>query len=157
MKFIFILSMLIVLFILPGCGTGSMLCNVPEAENSVVCKIAEKAHTTPEVISQTLLVGNLAALEGDIYTARAADKFVDNIISDLEKVKASGGKITYMQAVEYIDKKFNLLSPKAQAAFVIIDTNNLAGQAIEVPLTGYDIDLLLAHLKKQKAVIAAYL
>jgi len=142
------------------CATRSDTCkNVPEGQTSVICTLAGKMGTTPENISMTLQVVNMASLEKNLYTAQEANKFVDVVIADLEKVKASKGKIvvSYLDAVNYVNAKYKLLSSATQAAFIIIAPSALTEQEIKIPLSEYDIDLLLKHLAKQKILISVYI
>ena len=145
------------LLLFMGCSATSNLCTVPEANNSVVCDLSAKLHITPEMISQSLLIANFGALEVDLYTAQQADKFVNNLIGQIEKFKASGNTYTYAQAISFINSQYNLLPKKIQAVFVIIDPAGLASQNITLPLTNYDFDLFLRHLNKQKQIISIYL
>jgi hypothetical protein len=107
-------------------------------------------------MSTTLQIANLGALEANLYTAKKAGEFVDRIIADLEELKTAGTSITYYEAIAYLDKKFEVLDPKIQAAFVLIDSSNLLSTKIELPLCSYDIDLLIRHLSKQRAIITIY-
>ena len=145
----------LILMVMSGCASNSMLCTVPEATDSVICNLSTKLKTTPGVISQTLQVANLGALEANIYTARQADKFIDTLIADIQGIK--GKEITYLDAVNYINDKFNVLPPRIQAVFIIINPAGLASQTIKMPLTNYDFELLLRHLQKQKDIIKMYL
>jgi hypothetical protein len=140
-----------------GCGTKSMLCDVPEAENSVICKLSQKMNTTPGIISQSLLVANFGALEADLYTAQKANEFIDKIINDIEELRALGRTITYIGAINYIDGKYKVLPDKIKAVFVLINPAGLADKNIKMPLTDYDFELILRHLNKQKQIIQVYL
>jgi hypothetical protein len=152
-----LLAMAILCMVLWACSSASFLCSVPEAEGSAVCALSEKLHTTPEIISQSLQVANLGALEADLYTARQANEFIDKIIADIEDIKAMGKKISYLQAINYIDSKFKVLPARVKAVFVIMNPAGLAGQSISQPLTDYDFELLTKHLKIQKDIIGVYL
>ena len=142
-----------------GCGTtGGIICsNIPEGQDSAICKIADKMNTTPEQISQVLQVANFAALESDLYTAREAEEFVDRIIRDISEFRETGKTLTYIKAIEYLNSKFSLLSPRAQVVFSLINPGDLASKEINVPLGDYDLSLILRHLEKQEIIIAAYL
>ena len=142
---------------LQGCGGTSTLCPAPDGQPSVICKLSDKMVMTPETLSQVLQVSNMIALEENIYTARDANKFVDRILHDIQKVRDQGISISYLEAVNYVNKRFKLLSLKAQAAFIIINPGDLATKEINIPLSEYDLGLLLKHLWKQKAIIGVYL
>ena len=148
---------MIICWVMLGCSTKSMLCDIPEAENSVICALSQKMNTTPEMISQSLLVANFGALEADLYTAQKANEFVDKIINDIGELRALGRTITYIGAINYIDGKFKVLPDKVEAVFVLINPAGLADKNIRMPLTDYDFELLLRHLNKQKQIIQAYL
>jgi len=157
-NFYLILVLFFISVFLTGCGLGtSNLCVGPKAEDSIVCKLADRLHTTPEVMSQSLIVANFGALEADLYTASQAEKFLDEIQADLEKLKETGKEVTYTEIIKYMNSKYNLLPKKVQAVFVLIDPAGLTGQSIKIPLSAYDIDLLLTHIEKQKQLIVIYL
>jgi len=59
--------------------------------------------------------------------------------------------------VNYVNKKYNILSKEVQAVFIIINPADLATKEIKIPLSEYDINLLIGHLEKQKAIIEVYL
>lgn len=155
-KLLSVLSILVIM-LLTGCATTSQLCLVPEAENSVICKLSKKVKTTPEAISQTLKVANIIAMETNVYTAQQADKFIDRLIEEVQNMQNLGSEVTYMNIVKYIDGEFSLLPPKVQVVFEVMNTEGLLSQTIEMPLTQYDFELLLRHLQKQKELIKIYL
>lgn len=154
-----IFNYIVILFclIMAGCGTKSVICDVPEAQNSVICALSQKMNTSPEMISQSLLVANFGALEADLYTARQANEFVDRIINDIEELRALGKTISYIGAINYIDGKLKALPVKVKAVFVMVNPVGLADKNIKMPLTDYDFELLLRHLNKQKQIIQVYL
>lgn len=154
LKLTTLLLIISILALLAGCATTSNYC---PHEGSAICTLSEKLNTSPESISQVLQIANVAALEKSLYTAQQADLFIDAIMADLKKVKAEGVSISYVDALKYVSDKFDLLSPSAQAAFIIMNPADLATQEINIPLSEYDIDLLIKHLKKQKALVKVYL
>jgi hypothetical protein len=156
-KALMVFMVLLLGLIMAACATTSQLCAVPEAQNSVVCELSAKLKTTPEMISQSLQVANLGALASDVYTAQQADEFVDKIITDIQDIQKMGKEISYLDAINYIDGKLNLLPTKIKAVFVLIDTAGLTTQGIKQPLTDYDFDLIIRHLQKQKELIKIYL
>ena len=112
-------------------------------------------NTSPEAISTTLQVANVMALEKSLYKAQEAEEFIDNIIQDLKNIK--GKSITYAEALDYINDKFKVLSPEIQAVFIIVDPAGLATKEIKIPLSDYDINLLIKHLEKQKQIVQVYM
>lgn len=146
-----------ILFFISACATTSQICLVPEAQNSVVCELSGKLRTTPEIISQSLQVANFGALEANIYTAKSADKFLDEIIVDIKNIQEMGKQISYLDAINYIDGKFKLLPSRVKAVFVLMNPAGLASQGIKQPLTDYDFELILRHLQKQKDLVKVYL
>ena len=152
-----LLMIFTLLILVSSCATTSQLCNVSEAKNSVVCELSSKLKTTPEMISQSLQIANFGALEGDLYTAQQANDFINRMIEDIKEVQSLGKEVSYLDMVNYINRKFDLLSPRIQAVFVLINPAGLAGQSITIPLTDYDFELLLRHLYKQKNLIKVYL
>jgi len=142
--------------ILIACATSGTICqDIPEGQNSVICMLADKMGTSPEAMSQILQVANFVALEKSLYRAVEAQEFVDEIIRDLKGIKEN--TITYTEAVNYVNKKYNILSKEVQAVFIIINPADLATKEIKIPLSEYDINLLIGHLEKQKAIIEVYL
>lgn len=152
-----LIMVFMLILILSACGSKSMLCSVPEAENSVVCELSKKMNTTPEMISQTLMVANIGAMEADAYTAKRANVFVDKIIAEISEVRKLGKSVSYLDAINYIQTKFDVLPRKVQTLFVIVNPAGLYDQNITIPLTDYDYELLLRHLQKQKDILKAYM
>src|SRR4030042_144288 len=144
------LSMIIFMgMLLMACATQGIICqNIPEGQVSVICALAGKMDTSPEAISQILQVANFVALEKSLYKAVEAQEFVEEIIDDLKNIKAN--TITYTEAVNYVNKKYNILSKEIKAVFIIINPADLATREIKIPLSEYDINLLIGHLEKQK-------
>jgi hypothetical protein len=151
---LFILLAFVIL--IQGCATTSQLCTVPEAQNSVICELSGKLKTTPEMISKSLRVANFGALTADIYTPPKADAFVDQIIADVKGIQKKGGKISYIEIINYIDGKLKVLPAKVKVVFAV-DPLDLSRYSIKQPLTNYDFDLILRHLQKQKELIKVYL
>ena len=150
-----VLLAMAVLLLLTGCGAKSMLCSVPEASGSVVCKLAGKMDTSPEAISKALKIANAGGMTLKIYEAQEAERFIDDIIREVEAYRGSG-EITYLDAVNYIRGKHNKLSPEVQVLFEVIDPGVLSKKLIEIPLTDYDFELILKHLNAQKRIVAAF-
>lgn len=150
-----ILTMLLICLCICACSTTSNLCPAPDGQASVICSLSGQMNTSPEAISTTLQVANVMALEKSLYKAQEAEEFIDNIIQDLKNIK--GKSITYAEALDYINDKFKVLSPEIQAVFIIVDPAGLATKEIKIPLSDYDINLLIKHLEKQKQIVQVYM
>jgi hypothetical protein len=147
--------------LLGACSTVSNICPAPDGQASVICALSEKMNTSPENLSQILQVANFVALEKSLYTANEASEFIDQIILDLKTAKyeqrGGGPAITYAQALDYVNKKFNVLSAEVQAVFIILNPADLASKEIKIPMIEYDINLLIRHLEKQKQIVQVYM
>ena len=152
---LWVMAMAVLCLLMTGCSSKSELCSVPEADGSVICKLAGKMDTSPEAISRALQIANAGGIALKIYEANEAEKFIDDIIEEVEKYKDSK-EITYLDAVNYINEKYNKLSPKVQALFEVIKTDMLSQKLIEIPLTDHDFDMLLKHLYIQKRIVTAF-
>jgi hypothetical protein len=159
-KILALILMGFVMMFLPGFKCASVqtkpsVCDtVPEGEHSVICDLAEKSGTTPEMIAGVLKLANVGGLSGKLYTAQEASVFLDGIILTLETLEEG---ITYTDAVKYILLKMEGLTPEVQALFIVLD--DFTGYQFETPqlLSDFDINLLLTHLKEQKALLAPFL
>lgn len=140
-----------------GCAPGNVCMNVPDGQDSVICALADEMATSPEAMSMILQIANVGALETSVYTAKEANEFIAGILTDLKDIKARDGKITYIEAIEYINKKFDLLPAKAQAAFLIVNPADLTTYKITLPLSDFDIGLIIRHLEQQAAIVRVYL
>jgi hypothetical protein len=147
------LFIMFLVFTFQGCATTSSLC---PKDGSAICALSDKLGASPESLSQVLQIANVAALEKSLYTAKEANQFVDQIIKDVQAYR--GKTITYVQAIKYLNDKFNVLSPQIQACFIIMNPADLATKEISIPsLSKDDINMIINHLKKQKALISVYL
>lgn len=150
------IMILLAIVFMSGCSTKSPICSIPEADNSVVCKLSEKIGTSPEAISKTLKIGNVAALEFKLYEAREAERFINKVIDKIEYRRRQGSEITYREAVEYVRKLYKGLSPRVQAAFEIINPDILSQKLVDIKLTDHDFNMLLKHLNEQKVIVQLY-
>ena len=157
------LKMWLLLFVLPafiGCATtptGSGICdNVPEGQVSVICLLSDKIGATPEKVSAVLQIANVGLLQAEAYNAETGYVFVNQLIAEITKVKEIGALITYMDAILYVARRYELLPVEVQAAFVIINPANLGAHEIDVPLSDYDLGLIIGHLQKQRILIELY-
>ena len=130
---------------------------IPEGQTSVICDLAEKVGQSPETVAGILKLGNVAALAGHLYTAHEASLFIDEAINQLEFNSASGRGMTYKSVAQYLLATFSMLSPEAQALFIVLeDFINYDFEETRL-LSDFDIGLLLKHLRDQKALIAPFL
>lgn len=145
---------------LPGCKTEGSVCeNIPEGQTSFICKATDAINVSPENLSKMLLITNLAALEANHYTAQEAMTFIEAAEDKLNAAKGLN-TLTYGDVVNYLLSTYGGLSPAAQAVFTIVDPlSSLISMDSHFPdlLSDFDIDLLLAHLLKQKTIIKLYL
>jgi hypothetical protein len=156
-KFTIMLLIISILLTLMGCGTTGTICqNVPTGQTSVICTLSTKLNTSPEAISQILQIANVAALDKSLYTAQQADAFLDGVITDLKQIKSNGQSISYVQAIDYLNKKYAILPKEVQAAMIIMNPASLSTQEIKLPLCEYDIDLLISHCKKQLQIVQIF-
>ena len=112
--------------------------NVPE-EDSYICSIVPNPHDADFL----LRLANAAALEGDIYTAKKALSTVDKLINVVED-----GRITYADLYKLV------LTDVSPLIFVVVDEYSSQFMSINVVLTAKDIELILIHLKRQRALIS---
>jgi len=150
---------LIAILFLVGCATGNICNKVPEGE-SVICDATDSIGVSPESLSNILVIVNVAALEKSIWTAREAMEFVEEAEKLLKEAKKWNNLITYGDVVDYLLRAYSGLSPRVQAVFVVIDPlTSLTSIEYQMPqfLSEFDIDMLLAHLDKQKYIISLYL
>lgn len=141
-----------------GClTTTSTLCEPPNNETSVICVLSEKMNITPEILSQTLLIANLGAIEGDLYSAQEGMEFLDKLIEEIGDVKDLGNEVTYIEAIQYIDSKFKVLPDRVKIIFVIINPAGLTSNTITIPLSNHDWNMIMEHLYKQRSILQLYL
>lgn len=112
--------------------------NVAE-EDSYICSIVPN----PQDADFLLRLANAAALEGDVYAAEDALSVVDKLINVVED-----GQITYADLYKLV---LNDVSP---LVFVVVDEYSGQFMGIDVLLKAKDIELILIHLKRQRALIS---
>ena len=156
-KLVYKITVVLTLLVIAGCGAGK-LCLVEEAQDSVICSISGKMNISPEALSQTLILANVANLEASTYTADRAYKFLETAKNGLIEKQASG--ITYGDVVNFLLKEYNLLPARIQAIFILIDPfkDIVSFDAyVNKLLTPYDIKMLIAHIEKQEAIVNLYM
>lgn len=151
-----IIAVLTVVF-LAGCATMQPPVSICEGKpDSVICRVAGKAGQTPEQMAQVLKVANIAALTGDVYTARQAAAFVEDLQEFVRVCRET--QATYADVVLYVLAKYEALPPKIQVAFVLLQT--VAGVQVEglndTILTDDDYDMLAHHLNQQMQIISSF-
>ena len=151
------LLIIMMVFMLAGCGTTSNLCTVPESEGSKICALSESMNMDPALISQGLLAINFIALKNSVYTPQQAIDFVSDLEVELVDLRAQGQIWTLEQAINYIDAKLDVLPDDVKLAFMVFDTDGLSQMEIKQPITDYDFELVLRHLAKQRTLIRIYL
>jgi len=112
--------------------------NVTEDE-SYICSIV----ANPQDADFLLRLANAAALEGDVYTAEAALSTVDKLINVVED-----GQITYADLYRLV------LDDVSPLVFVVVEEYSGQFMGLNVLLKAKDIELILVHLKRQRALIS---
>jgi hypothetical protein len=157
-----VVLILLVLFVITGCATTgnqkpSVCDTIPEGQTSVICDLAKQVGQRPETVAGILKLGNVAALAGHLYTAQEASLFIDIAINHLEMIRAEGGVVSYTYAVQYILNTLSVMSPEAQAVFIILEDFMYFDFGEIRVLSDFDIGLLLKHLNDQKLLLAPFL
>lgn len=153
-----------IIVLLAGCSAlgiqlkpSDWCAKIPAGSYSVICQISDKVGTSPEAVAATLKIANIAMLE-EVYTARQADEFIIKLQAAAKAARESNGA-TYKQLVQYILARYKILSPKVQAALVVLD-DFVEIDAPEIQaqlLSDYDWDGIEKHLADQRAIIAPFL
>ncbi|MHC4644025.1 MAG: hypothetical protein ACYTBJ_00890 [Planctomycetota bacterium] len=107
--------------------------------DSYICSIVPN----PQDADFLLRLANAGALEADVYTAEQALSTVDKLINVVED-----GKITYADLYKLV---LNDVSP---LVFVVVDEYSGQFMGLDVVLKAKDIELILIHLKRQRALIS---
>ncbi|MBN1840799.1 MAG: hypothetical protein JW883_00755 [Deltaproteobacteria bacterium] len=154
-----------VFFPFSGCSTiqiaptdGLGVCDqIPEGETSTICEISVRVGQKPETVAGVLKVTNLALLAEDVYTAQQALDFIEDVETRLNEAKTAGNGVSYVSAIDYVRNRFLALPAKVQAFLVVVSDFTEVDIGSDKFLTNYDIDLLLEHLDKQRAIVAPFL
>ena len=131
---------------------------VPDGETSVICLLSDFIGESPESISTTLKVGNLALIE-QAYTAQQAYDFVQNLKKKAIEFRDIGD-ITWDTFANYLMTKYKLLPVKVQMAFVLAKDYIEVDEpfVFEVPMSRYDWDEgIINHLDKQLEIISLFM
>lgn len=161
MKLIIAILMVFFVFGMFGCRTlmtvpQSVCYNIPENQTSVICQVAAELNIAPEAVSNLIKVGNLAAISADVYTAKQAMDFIDEVETFLCNAQEYG--LTYAAATRAATNKYKSLSPKIQGIFVILgDFANAPPAKAQKTLTDYDFNILYAALENQKRIVRPFL
>ncbi len=149
---------LIVLFY--GCGTLSQtqtsVCNdIPVGETSVICEIATDIDVSPEYVIYVLKIGNVTALATEVYTAKKALAFVEDLQLFLTDAQRKG--LTYAAIIQYAKVRYKELPEKVQIAFVVLqEFVNPPDEVATKLLTDYDYSILQTGLSEQSDVIRPF-
>lgn len=151
---------LALLVLVYGCGTLSQtktsVCNeIPVGDTSVICDIAGSINVSPEYVSYVLKIGNVTALATEVYTAKKALAFVEDLQAFLTDAQHKG--LTYAAVLQYAKTKYTELPQKVQIAFVVLqEFVNPPEEFATKPLTDYDYSILQAGLSEQYNVIRPF-
>jgi len=130
------------------------ICDTIPAGDSVICDLSERVGQPVETVAGILKLSNVAALAADLYTAQQANKFIDKTIGYL---KTTSVDLTYVSAVQYVLTTLSMMTPEAQAVFIILDDFvNVDFGSVRL-LSEFDIGLLLKHLNDQKLILVPFL
>jgi hypothetical protein len=137
----FICFTLVMVFLTFGCTMlqkQPSVCEKPEAENSVICKIAGAMYTSPENLDLILQLGSAIALDKNPEEAATALEYLNKAVAIL-----SGEGVTYASLAQY-------LKTDMPATFTVV-TNGLLGEMIKIDsvIPPFDLDLIRIHLERQ--------
>jgi len=144
-KFKIVSMIIVVMFLVSGCAlmdkvpTKDSPCVGVEPADSYICGIV----SNPQEADFLLRLANVGALEADLYTANAALKTVDMLIAVVED-----GQISYSDLVKIIIKDVSPL------VFVVVEEYSGKFLGIQAYLTPKDIEMIIYHLKRQRALIS---
>lgn len=162
LKFLCImLAMIMIVAPIVGCGTlttttDSVCNNIPEGQTSVICAVADYYNVAPESVAKIIKIGNVAALAGDVYSAKSAMAFLDEMEAFLKESKVNG--LTYAAAITAAKAKYEVLPEKTKGVLVILEEFVVAPTAYAGdPLQDYDYTILLMGIEDQRKVIRPFL
>ena len=137
--------------------TANSVCdNLPEGTSSVICSTATMLNVTPEAISSIMTISNLSGLVSGVYTAEEAMVVINTMESFVVGIQKTG--ITYISLIQMALNYYNTLTPKMQAAFVVLQEFIVVPDALgKELLTDYDYVLILKALEKQRHAITPFL
>lgn len=133
--------------------------NIPEGSYSVLCSVADHVGIELEDAGNVLKIANLGGLATDLYTARAASDFIDNIEIYLKRAQSRYG-LLYSTFIDFVNQKYKILPAKVQAAIVLADQMRLVDVS-KIPganklFSEYDYENLYKHLKEHRAIIKPF-
>jgi len=92
-----------------------------------------------------------------LYTVEEAREFIDNTIKALIDLNQIGTELTYQSAVQYVANQLKLLTPEAQALFIVLQDFMTVDFGQTRLLSDFDIGMLIRHLNDQKIILAPFL
>jgi hypothetical protein len=140
-----------------SCSLNSVNLVDTDTSNSVLSKIANEKGVTLDKVGKIIKIGTVAGLEGKEISAKDIIKVINSIENDINTVKRDNIKLTYLDAVNYINAKLKLFSPKVIAAMEIIQPGTLSGELINVNFEEVDFDIILSFLESEKLIAKLYL
>lgn len=138
MKMLLLLPLLVAV----GCAftQPSTICETDKP--SLICKRL----SNPEQADVLLQVANIQGLKNDVYSGEEALKFLDFCEQLINK------STTYFDMTNYISNVFDDYELE-----VLILSRYMPKLAVDIPITNYDRQLLLAHIQHQREVISMYM
>jgi len=136
------------LFLLSGCAT-SQICATPEADNSVICKVCDTMHTSPEQLNLMFKLINVELIKSDAITKAECLAFLDSVESMLESV-------SYNELTNYIMLVTGYLNNSYSVELILLTETFTQFQGIEMSINDFDIGLLRKHIKQQKALLGMF-
>jgi len=103
-----------------------------------------------------MTISNLSGLVSGVYTAEEAMVVINTMESFVVGIQKTG--ITYISLIQMALNYYNTLTPKMQAAFVVLQEFIVVPDALgKELLTDYDYVLILKALEKQRHAITPFL
>lgn len=118
----------------------SQICETDQP--SVICKELQQ----PEHTDILLQLANVRMLKNDVYSGQQALEFLDFC------TEIVNGSSTYLDLTQYVSR----IAQEYQLEVIVLSTyiNNLS---VDLPITEYDRNLLLAHIAHQKKMVKMYM
>ena len=142
-----------------GClfSDSPSVCELEEAQTSVICKIAGKIGRTPEDVGNVLKLTNVAVLTADKLDAKKAYAFLEEVGEDLDAAIAAKRTLTYNRLLAYINKKFDILPPRIKKGFTAIMVLDTSSPLAQEALTAFDMQLIQKHIRDEMNIVSMYI
>jgi len=130
---------------------------LPDGEYSIICEITKHFNTTPEAVRIVTKVANIAGVD-QWYSARAADKFLEDVQKKNYEFRSSGGA-TWAQFANYALGRYAALPPKLKGMVNItkdlfeFNPPSIAGRL----LSDLDWDRIEGNIQEQRALLAGFI